>query len=592
MPQLSSPWIEGKYGWNLGESGWNIGMDENLVKFSFLFDRNIDSIEPSVPLPPVTGKAYYISSEKRIYYVANGTYYSTNVPTGFVIRIKSTGAEYRFDGTNLIAIETVEELSSRIDSVETDLGSLGTAAFQDISFFTKTTDLADSASVSSGAALVGRNFQVVSTITELKALLKTSASTRAFVLGYYAANDGGGGSYYYDAADTTSLDNGGTIIVATDGGRWKLAYTGKISIRQFGAKGDNIQDDQPFIQAALDAEKSVYAPAGTYKLGSSILYKDDGYSIHGESMFSTVFTSTGTHSLIRNPDAATDTKLFCEIKDVKFVATSIGANIVVDWFSMQFGRIENVWILGQSTAGCYTLNLEATWTVTECTYNIITGCVFGLCASGIRITDGANNNTIFGNRVQPSLSGGNGIVLTATAAGRVSSNTIYNNGIEFPGQISNGINVLQNCTDIRIFWNRFESLLNGIVVGATGNTNIQAPYTQNYFSSNTTNINISAGVTSVGSAIRGSISTITAATVVTVVGRAYNMAVSRTGTGVYAFTFISNPTDAGYSINFCSSTHSARITAKTATGFTLTCGDATGVATDASFLDVSVVSNR
>lgn len=442
-----------------------------------------------------------------------------------------------------------------------------------------------------GVAKIGGSGRFVNTIADLILLPKTGAKY-AFVCGYYAPYDGGGGHYALDAADTTSASNGGTIIVATDGGRWKLSCISRVSVKQFGAKGNNVQDDQPFVQAALDSEKAVYAPAGSYKLGSSLLYKDDGYSIHGESMFSTVFTSTGTHSLIRNPDALTDTKLFCEIKDVKFVATSIGANIVIDWFSMQFGRIENVWALGQSTAGCYTLNLEAAWTVTECTYNIVVGCVFGLCATGIRITDGANNNTIYGNRIQPSFAGGSAIVLTATAAGRVSSNTIYNNGFEFPGAISNGVNVLQNCTDIRIFWNRFESLLNAIIIGATGNTNIQAPVTQNYFSSNTTNLNITSGATAAASTIRASVSTTTTAAVVSVAGRAFNLTVSRTGVGVYVFTFVNQPADAGYSIALGSSTFSARITAKTAASFTITCADNTNTAVDAAFLDVTITSNR
>jgi hypothetical protein len=47
------------------------------------------------------------------------------------------------------------------------------------------------------------------------------------VLGALALGDGSGGLFYYDALDTTSTDNGMTVIVASDGRRWKLS-TGNV----------------------------------------------------------------------------------------------------------------------------------------------------------------------------------------------------------------------------------------------------------------------------------------------------------------------------------------------------------------------------
>ena len=144
-------------------------------------------------------------------------------------------------------------------------------------------DLADSASVSKGAALVARAGQVVDSIAALRLLLKTSASTTAFVTGYYTKGDGGGGDYYLDAADVVSADNGGTVIVAADGGRWKLAIMGyTVSIRQFGAKGDsngttgNGTDDTAAVQAAVDwvisspTAYGIHIDTGTFRLTSPI----------------------------------------------------------------------------------------------------------------------------------------------------------------------------------------------------------------------------------------------------------------------------------------------------------------------------------
>lgn len=107
---------------------------------------------------------------------------------------------------------------------------------------------------SSGAALVGGGDQVVASIAALRLLLKTSASKNALTTGYYTAGDGGGGARYYcDVADTTSSDNGCTVIVAADGGRWKMVFTGALSVHQAGAKGDGATNDRAAIQAAMNA---------------------------------------------------------------------------------------------------------------------------------------------------------------------------------------------------------------------------------------------------------------------------------------------------------------------------------------------------
>ena len=62
MPQQLSPWLEGAYGWSFGEGGWNSGMDQNLLKFSFMFDRNVDSITAALP-PAVSGQAHYLTPQ-------------------------------------------------------------------------------------------------------------------------------------------------------------------------------------------------------------------------------------------------------------------------------------------------------------------------------------------------------------------------------------------------------------------------------------------------------------------------------------------------------------------------------------------------
>lgn len=124
-----------------------------------------------------------------------------------------------------------------------------------------------------GSALVYGIGRVVGTIALLRAL-PTTGSHHAFVVGYYAAGDGGGGSYRYDPTDATSADNGGSIIVATDGGRWKLTQTAGWSVLQFGAKGDGVSNDTIAIQSAIDALPArggeVLFPGGTFAVSATL----------------------------------------------------------------------------------------------------------------------------------------------------------------------------------------------------------------------------------------------------------------------------------------------------------------------------------
>lgn len=125
MTQQTSPFIEGKWGWTYGESGWNLGMDENLLKFSFLFDKNITAIVSSLPAA-VNGNAYFLTTDNRIYYAVGSIFYSTPVPKWFVVTIKTTGETFQFDGSTMTQVPD----STDIVGIQATIASLGTAAFQ------------------------------------------------------------------------------------------------------------------------------------------------------------------------------------------------------------------------------------------------------------------------------------------------------------------------------------------------------------------------------------------------------------------------------------------------------------------------------
>lgn len=134
MSQKIAPFIETKYGWDLGEGGWNTGMDENLLKFSFLFNRNINSIEDTLP-PASNGNSHFLTTDRRLYFAVGTTWYSTPTPKWFQVRLKDTGDVYEFDGSSLVPIEQTSELADEILEVSQVISNLGSAAFQDSAYF-------------------------------------------------------------------------------------------------------------------------------------------------------------------------------------------------------------------------------------------------------------------------------------------------------------------------------------------------------------------------------------------------------------------------------------------------------------------------
>ena len=142
---------------------------------------------------------------------------------------------------------------------------------------------------------------VVTNVSALRALDKTKISY-AVTKGYYTEGDGGAGEYWYDSSDTTSTDNGGSVIVGSDSGRWKLVTSGVISIRQFGAKGDGSADDTQTIQNAMTIAHTqgatIYVPTGTYVITQSIVKPASFYvpNIFGDGMSKSILKGKGFSS--------------------------------------------------------------------------------------------------------------------------------------------------------------------------------------------------------------------------------------------------------------------------------------------------------
>lgn len=274
MTQKISPYIEAKYGWDFGEGGWNSGMDQNLLKFSFLFDRNVDGVVSSLP-DAVNGKAYYLTADNRLYFAAGTNYFSTPVPKWFEFKDRLTGDTYQFDGVTANLITSPAQLDSRLDSIELTVTSLGTAAFEDISFFATQAsldiveagaqaytdllrqDLADD-DEGKGVSLVRGAVRQINSVAELRTVEGRYAGEQVALVSYYdgwaatARGATGGGLLTWDAS-STAPDDGGTVFAPSGitTGRWvRNGRRRNLKIEDWGAVPyDSTVDTGPIISA-------------------------------------------------------------------------------------------------------------------------------------------------------------------------------------------------------------------------------------------------------------------------------------------------------------------------------------------------------
>jgi len=308
--------------------------------------------------------------------------------------------------------------------------------------------------------------RVVSSVATLRTMSKNTY-TRVFLSGYYAPGDGGGGHYWYDPTDTTSTDNGGTIIVATDGGRWKLQLTNWVSCKQFGAKGDGATDDTAALQAWLNIGGNLWAPAGNYKITSSLTWAVSNTWIQGAGRASTIFnfSSAGTSGMLSGTQGASQL-LYCRACDIQFLDNG-GLGQILDMKDMMFSALERCFTFGKGGGGSIGVKMWSTNTTLQCTYNTIRDHYNGNTQYGIYMTDGANANLIEGGRFQSPVASAIGILLAPTAFNNVNGNTILGVGVEQPGNTMTGIQLNGNTKGTSIIQPRLEQLLIGIVVSST-----------------------------------------------------------------------------------------------------------------------------
>jgi hypothetical protein len=263
MPQQLSPWLEGAYGWDFGESNWNTGIDQNQLKFSFMFDRNVDGVVASLPAA-VNGQAYFLTTDNRLYFAVGTTWFSTPTPKWFQFAVRSTGVTYQFNGSSAVQIDTPAELDARLDGVEVTVASLGTAAFEDIEFF---------------ATQAGLDIVEGSSQAYTDALRQDLADTTGSALVGHAAGTVSE-ALVADAAAIAALES---------------VVSEYIRPSDFGAIGDGVVDDTAAVLSSVSDGRPVYwgDSSLTYRVTSAITASP--LSLCWKSNGATIFMDPAAH---------------------------------------------------------------------------------------------------------------------------------------------------------------------------------------------------------------------------------------------------------------------------------------------------------
>jgi hypothetical protein len=204
--------------------------------------------------------------------------------------------------------------------------------------------------------------KVLSTIAALRSYSSTNGVPSVFVVGYYAKGDGGGGNYYFDATDTTSADNGGTIIVGTDGGRWKLAQTSPISVLQFGAYNNstNATTTTTAIQTCLNlfAGSVVVFPAGSYLVNPLTIPAVSNTELRGSN---TILVLNTNGNLLSINGTGSDPNVNINIHGFIFQGNGKTSSILLSVTHVHGVRVADSQFFDVSGASSYHVQLTSAW---------------------------------------------------------------------------------------------------------------------------------------------------------------------------------------------------------------------------------------
>jgi len=130
-------------------------------------------------------------------------------------------------------------------------------------------------------------------------------------------------------------------------------------VRRYGAIGDGISDDTAAIQAALNCQREIYLPAGTYKVTSSLQFKGDGQVLYGDGRYGQTIVNWGggTNDVVIENNGTT-LRNNITIRDFRIElngGTGKDGCIAIDFSHFDYSSFERLVLVvyGNTTRGVY-----------------------------------------------------------------------------------------------------------------------------------------------------------------------------------------------------------------------------------------------
>ncbi len=175
--------------------------------------------------------------------------------------------------------------------------------------------------------IAARECVTVDTVAEMKAqdyVIDTVVETH----GYYTKGDSGAAKYLIAAAQST--DGYGNHELANGNVALLQKVNDSVSVMQFGAKANNVTNDQPAIQAAIDGtvEGRIILPEGDYRVDDEITCLKNNIHLIGLATATLVVPEgyTTTTGVVINFHDNTGQPVNCRLENINVVIPSNNGN--------------------------------------------------------------------------------------------------------------------------------------------------------------------------------------------------------------------------------------------------------------------------
>jgi len=188
--------------------------------------------------------------------------------------------------------------------------------------------------------------------------VETSASTVTFYSGLHV---GALVKFTTVQSLTSGQQTDAALVTYNEGDTGAVTYTVRaklqqtVSVKDFGAVGDNVTDDTVAIQAAINTGLPVYVPAGRYKVSAKLNMTTGNQSFYGSGNLSIIEAVAGTYSVIgiTNTYGVTISNLLINAAG-SYTNISNGAGIQI--VGSQTCKVQNVTLTNYGFAGVLIQN--------------------------------------------------------------------------------------------------------------------------------------------------------------------------------------------------------------------------------------------